>query len=103
MQTLLSINLYICFSIRVLIYRCLSLSLSIQLTALAVLSASVPAIAREPAVSVLARAAMEVRASVGTAASVTRAAAQRDHYSAKLHVVMRNFSTETFIAVACNV
>ena len=56
----------------------ISVSLSIQLTALAVLSARVPVIAREPAVSVRARAAMEARASVGTAASVTRAAVQRD-------------------------
>ena len=56
----------------------LGMSLSIQLTALAVLSASVPVIAREPAVSVRARAAMEARASVGTATSVTRAAVQRD-------------------------
>ena len=60
------------------LYRCLPLSLSIQLTALAVLSASVPVIAKEPAVSVHARAAMEVCASVGTAASATRAAVQRD-------------------------
>ena len=72
----------------------ISVSLSIQLTALAVLSASVPVIAREPAVSVRARAAMEARASVGTAASVTRAAAQHDSPFSQTGCVQ--LGTETF-------
>ena len=76
------------------------LSLSIQLTALAVLSASVPVIAREPAVSVRARAAMEVSASVGTAASVTSATVRRDPPNWLCATWVLKL---LYIALACNV
>ena len=78
----------------------LGMSLSIQLTALAVLSASVPVIAREPAVSVRARAAMEARASVGTAASVIRAAVQRDPPFSQTGS-MRNLVQKLLTALTC--
>ena len=78
----------------------LGMSPSIQLTALAVLSASVPVIAREPAVSVRARAAMEARASVGTATSVTRAAVQRDPPFSQTGS-MRNLVQKLLTALTC--